>query len=673
MNSSKPASIKEAVANGWLRVALCQINTVVGDIAGNQTKILAALEQAEAANCALAVFPELAICGYPPEDLLLKRRFIADCAAAVEAIAENTASNSCFAIVGYPQQRPDDELVRGQPQLYNAAAVCGDGAIHAVVHKAHLPNYAVFDEHRYFAAGQPHQAIDIHDVRVGVSICEDLWVDDGAIRQIARSGSEIIININASPYHISKWDSRQSILEKRCQEHAQPFVYVNLVGGQDELVFDGMSAVFDATGELRARAPQFSEATLVVDVPIPALQPRQMPGTQAAGSAGPDAPSEPAESAPKRSKTKASLEFLGLVSSQSEDDPAQMSHSSEAMSATTAAQSAAQPTTATATNPAASQSAAVSQSVSTEAPLIAPKLEALAEIYEALKLGVKDYTSKNGFDRVCIGLSGGIDSSLVAAIAADALGAAQVHGVLMPSRYSSEHSVADAKQLCANLGLDYSIVPIEPAHSALLGMLDDHLDDLSAGLTEENLQSRIRGIVLMAFANARGWLNLTTGNKSESAVGYSTLYGDTAGAFAVIKDVWKQQVYALAQYRNQLASSQTGSTQPTIPQNVLSKPPSAELHPGQRDDATLPPYETLDPLLFALVEQDMTAQDLLIGGYDPQMITQIARLVDLAEYKRRQNPPGIRITKKAFGKDRRMPITHGYTGITDPELDPTGL
>ena len=639
MNSSKPASIKEAVSHGWLRVALCQINTVVGDIAGNKNKMLAALEQAEAANCALAVFPELSICGYPPEDLLLKRRFIADCAGAVEAIAASTASRNCFAIVGWPQLRPEDELVRGQPQLYNAAAVCGDGEIQTVVHKAHLPNYAVFDEHRYFAEGQPHQAIDIHDVRVGVSICEDLWVDGGAIRQIARSGSEIMININASPYHISKWDSRQSILEKRCQEHAQPFVYVNLVGGQDELVFDGMSAVFDATGELRARAPQFSEATLVVDVPIPALQPRQMPGTSTAGAAELGAAElgaadESAEPPSKRSKAKASLEFLGLVSSQPDDDPAQINHP--------------------------------------EAPLIVPKLEALAEIYEALKLGVKDYTSKNGFDRVCIGLSGGIDSSLVAAIATDALGAAQVHGVLMPSRYSSEHSVADAKQLCANLGLDYSIVPIEPAHSALLGMLDDHLDDLSAGLTEENLQSRIRGIVLMAFANARGWLNLTTGNKSESAVGYSTLYGDTAGAFAVIKDVWKQQVYALAQYRNQLASSQTSSVQPTIPQNVLAKPPSAELRPGQRDDATLPPYETLDPLLFALVEQDMTAQDLLIGGYDPQMITQIARLVDLAEYKRRQNPPGIRITQKAFGKDRRMPITHGYTGIADPDQDPTG-
>ena len=601
---------KNIASEGCLRVAMCQLNTTVGDITGNKASILNVLEQAEQDGCSLAVFPELTICGYPPEDLLFKSRFIADCAEAVEAIAKTTAGKNCYAIVGFPALRPETEIEYGQPRLYNAAAICGQGEIQAVTHKAHLPNYSVFDEQRYFASGKPHPPVEVNGVRVGVSICEDLWVDNGAVNQIARNGSEIIVNINASPYHINKWDSRQSVLEKRCLEHTQPFVYVNLVGGQDELVFDGMSAVFDASGRLYARALQFVEDYRVVDVPIPALQ-------ASLSSSGQDV------GVPKRSKTKASLDFLGLVASSSDEDidrqyPIDTSDKS----------------------------------------FIAPRLDPLGEIYEALKLGLKDYIHKTGFEKVCVGLSGGIDSSLVAAIAVDALGADKVHGVLMPSRYSSDHSVADAKQLCANFGIEHSIVPIEPAHSALESMLGEHLGDLSAGLTEENLQARIRGVIMMAYSNARSWLNLTTGNKSELAVGYSTLYGDTAGAFAVIKDVWKLQVYTLAEYRNQFAGSKN-----VIPENVLVKPPSAELSPGQRDDASLPPYETLDPMLFALVEQDMTAQDLLIGGNDPETVTRIARLIDISEYKRRQSPLGTRITQKAFGKDRRMPITNCYQGI----------
>lgn len=660
-----------------MRTALCQINTVVGDIGGNVARILDALGQAEAAGCALAVFPELTICGYPPEDLLMKPRFVADARAGLDEVAG--ASGECFAVVGFPAVREVggggavDGTADGQPRLYNAAAVCGRGRIQAIVHKTHLPNYAVFDEHRYFAEGQPHPPVEIGGVRVGVSICEDLWVDGGAIEQIAGAGadagagsesnagagSQLVVNINASPYHIGKWDRRRDLLEQRSRQYGQPFVYVNQVGGQDELVFDGMSAVFGgagggadgragdvSAGQLTARCAQFVEQIMVVDIEVPGAASEGEMGASGEASASPI----PAQIAPHL------------------------------------------------------------------APQIAPQLEPLSEIYEALKLGLSDYIKKNRFRDVCVGLSGGIDSSLVATIAADALGPDQVHGVLMPSRYSSEHSLADAKQLCLNLGIDHSVVPIEPAHQTLMEMLGPYLgggaggtgsdsagsdsdggtapaDGSDSGLTEENLQSRIRGIVLMAFANARGWLNLTTGNKSESAVGYSTLYGDTAGAFAVIKDVWKQQVYALAQHRNRRAA-ELGQT-PPIPESTLTKAPSAELRPDQRDDQSLPPYDQLDPLLEAIVERDLTGADLLGAGVragsgtgdgagaragagagagagadaDPELVARISRLVDLAEYKRRQNPPGIRITEKAFGKDRRMPITHGYLGMGDGTAD----
>ena len=571
-----------------LRVALCQLNTVVGDIDGNTKKICQTLAEAEDAGCCLAVFPELAICGYPPEDLLMKNRFIRDTTAALEKIAAQTSS--CFAIVGFPSRLEDSE----HRLLKNSAAVCGNGKILTVIDKTHLPNYAVFDEHRYFSEGQPCEPVEINtksgSVKVGVTICEDLWIEDGAVAKIVDFGAEVVININASPYHLSKWSRRQHLLESRSKEYGIPFVYVNQVGGQDELVFDGQSMVYDSSGGLLARCPQFCEAVQIVDVPVESV----------------DVP----------------------VASQ---------------------------------NP--------------QPYPIAPLLEPLAEIYEALKLGTSDYIAKNGFSDVCVGLSGGIDSSLVATIAADAVGPSRVHGVLMPSRYSSDHSLSDAKQLCINLGIDYRIMPIEPAHQALLDMLHESLsNDLGdLGLTEENLQSRIRGIVLMALANHQGWLNLTTGNKSESAVGYSTLYGDTAGAFAVIKDVWKQQVYALAQWRNAQLDSQADAqpdsqpAQPPIPPNVLTKAPSAELRPNQRDDETLPPYDVLDPILFALVEQDLTAGDMSESGYDPVLVARISKLIDTAEYKRRQNPPGIRITRKAFGKDRRMPITHKYLGIARSE------
>ena len=581
-----------------LRVALCQINTVVGDIAGNTEKIHQALAAAETEGCDLAVFPELAICGYPPEDLLMKRQFIADCQDALNQLA--AATEHCHLIAGFPSpsERPET-LPRLESRLYNSAAVCGGGQVISIADKTHLPNYAVFDEHRYFSEGSPAEPVLIHGVKVGVSICEDLWIDGGAISEIVWMGAEMVVNINASPYHIGKWGRRQHLLEKRWKEFEIPFVYVNQVGGQDELVFDGQSVAYSNHGQIIARCPQFREEVQIVEV--------ELEGDYL------DSPeTEPsAETEPRTDR---------LLSS--------------------------------------GNGAYQMQTVQAR---VAPLAETMEEIYEALKLGTSDYITKNGFTDVCVGLSGGIDSSLVAAIAADALDPQRVHGVLLPSRYSSEHSISDAESLCANLGIDHYELSIEPAHQAFLDMLAESLEEDDLGITEENLQSRIRGIVLMAFANYSGWLNLTTGNKSESAVGYSTLYGDTAGAFAVIKDVWKRQVYALAEWRNELAETR-GET-PPIPPYVLTKAPSAELRPDQRDDETLPPYDVLDPILFALVEQDLTVKELKQAGYDTGLVARISKLVDTAEYKRRQNPPGIRITRKAFGKDRRMPITHKYLGV----------
>ena len=591
-----------------LRVALCQINTVVGDIAGNTERIHQSLAAAETEGCDLAVFPELAICGYPPEDLLMKRQFIADCQDALHQLA--AATRHCYMIVGFPSpsERPET-LPRLESRLYNSAAVCGEGQVVSVADKTHLPNYAVFDEHRYFSEGSPSEPVLIHGVKVGVSICEDLWIDDGAISEIVWMGAEMVININASPYHIGKWGRRQHLLEKRWKEFEIPFVYVNQVGGQDELVFDGQSVVYNNHGQIIARCPQFREEIQIAEI--------EMEGDYIFGA---EHDVSPAESATPSEAGSAVLE-----------DQLQRKSSLSQLDYHVAPGS------------------------------VAPLAEAMEEIYEALKLGTSDYITKNGFTDVCVGLSGGIDSSLVAAIAADALGPQRVHGVLLPSRYSSEHSISDAEALCANLGIDHYELSIEPAHQAFLDMLKESLEEEDLGITEENLQSRIRGIVLMAFANYSGWLNLTTGNKSESAVGYSTLYGDTAGAFAVIKDVWKQQVYALAEWRNELAD--TRGEIPPIPPDVLTKAPSAELRLDQKDEDSLPPYDVLDPILFALVEQDITAIELKQAGYDARLVTRISKLVDTAEYKRRQNPPGIRITSKAFGKDRRMPITHKYQGV----------
>jgi NAD+ synthase (glutamine-hydrolysing) len=567
-----------------LRVALCQLNPVVGDLGGNTERIMAALNDADEAGADLAVFPELAITGYPPEDLLLKPGFVADNLAALSKVA--AATERCAAVVGFVDEQLD---------LYNAAAVCAAGEVRGVYHKQELPNYAVFDEQRYFASGRgATQLFGIGGVRVGVSICEDAWNPQGPIAAQAAAGAELVININASPYYMDRVTDREQMLATRAADASCVLVYLNCVGGQDELVFDGASLVFDATGRLLASLPQFVEEVAVVDLDVRPVYRKRLLDPRGHHSS-PPLPLSEVTSEPRLAPDVPRLPLPRAV-----------------------------------------------------------RLSPEAEVYQALVTGTCDYVRKNGFSDVEIGLSGGIDSSLVAVIAADALGAEHVHGVSLPSRFSSEGSSTDAAQLALNLGIDYRVVSIEAAHAALLDMLAPSFADLPPGLTEENLQSRIRGVVLMALSNKLGWLVLTTGNKSEAAVGYSTLYGDTAGGFAVIKDVPKMLVYRLSAWRNQQGPA------PVIPEAVLTKPPSAELRPDQRDDQSLPPYEVLDPVLLAYVEGDLTASELVDAGYDPELVRRVVRLVDLAEYKRRQTPPGVRVTPKAFGRDRRMPITNRY-------------
>ncbi len=541
---------------GRPRVALCQINTVVGDLDANVARIVAAMKDVDLHRCDLAVFPELTITGYPPEDLLLKPGFIADNLHALETVAAATAEVSATVVVGY---------VEGSGPLHNAAAVCANGAVVGTYRKRLLPNYAVFDEQRYFSPGEGNPPLfDIAGVTVGVSICEDVWFPSGPVARMADAGAELVVNLNASPFHAGRVEQREAMLARRSSENSCALVYVNQVGGQDELVFDGASMVFDARGTLIARAPQFVEHLQVLDIDV--------------GVRGSDV-----------------------------DE-------------------------------------------------IAPRSGAVEEIYGALVLGTRDYVAKNGFTDVVIGMSGGIDSSLVAVVAVDALGPEHVHGVSMPSRFSSEGSKHDAADLAQRLGMSLRTIPIEPAHSAFLTMLHPSLGDRPPNLTEENLQSRIRGVVLMALSNEHGWMVLTTGNKSEMAVGYSTLYGDTAGGFAVIKDVPKTLVYELCRYRNGVGGAAL------INEDVLTKPPSAELRADQRDDQSLPPYEVLDPIIEAYVERDLTRAELEKAGFDPALVARVTRLVDIAEYKRRQTPPGVRVTPKAFGKDRRLPITNRYNG-----------
>lgn len=573
-----------------LRIALAQINPTVGDLDGNLAKLLDAYARAEAAGCDIVAYPELSITGYPPEDLVLKPGFVADNLTVLEKFA--AATGECAAVVGFVDAGRD---------LHNAAAVCVRGGVAGTYHKRHLPNYAVFDEQRYFTPGtgelggsDPLELYEIGGVKVGISICEDIWSPFGPLAAQAAGGAELSININASPYHWEKDTGRERMVATRAQDAHTAIVYVNQVGGQDELVFDGGSFVVDAEGRLLARAPQFVEDLMVVDVPIPPVYRGRLLD-------------------PRGRRSEAQLPVVPVSeSSRSRDEVV-------------------------------------------ESPIAEP-LDSHRELYDALVLGTRDYLGKNGFTDVVIGLSGGIDSTLVACIAADAIGAEHVHGVSMPSRYSSDHSKDDARQLAENLGIEYRTISIEPAFQAYLDMLEPSFDGREPALTYENIQSRCRGQLLMALSNEFGWMVLTTGNKSELAVGYFTIYGDSVGGYAVIKDVLKLDVYELCRYVNRTAGREV------IPANVISKPPSAELRPDQRDDQSLPPYEVLDPILELYVEQDRTANEIVEMGHDEALVRRITRLVDIAEYKRRQSPPGVRVSPKAFGKDRRMPITHGYRG-----------
>jgi NAD+ synthase (glutamine-hydrolysing) len=568
----------------YLRLAAAQLNTVVGDLSGNVDQILAALSAAEAAGADICVVPELAIPGYPPEDLLLKPAFVADNLAALEKVA--AASGQCAIVVGYVGATPSGS------GLSNAAAICAGGRVIGTYRKRCLPNYGVFDEQRWFVSSDETPTLyAVAGAWVGISVCEDVWFPDGPVAQQGRAGADIVVNLNASPYNRGRRNERVAMLRGRVAEAGCAIAYVNQVGGQDELVFDGDSLIVGADGTLLASGAQFAPDLVIVDIPLPE-------GGRAAGA-----------KLPRVVATEPSPERPG--------DPQPVLR-----------------------------------------PTLRPPLSDEAEVYAALVLGTRDYLGKNGFSEAVIGLSGGIDSSLVATVAVDALGAAHVHGISMPSRYSSDGSRDDAGALASLLGIDLRVVPIEEAHVAFTSMLATVLGREPSGLTDENLQSRLRGVLLMGVSNAKGWIVLTTGNKSEMATGYSTLYGDSAGGFAVIKDVPKTLVYDLCRYRNTKAVLE-GLPAP-IPDSVLDKPPSAELRPDQRDDQSLPPYEELDPVLQGYVERDRTAPDLVAEGFDPAVVDRVVRLVDGAEYKRRQMPPGVRITTKAFGKDRRMPITNHY-------------
>jgi NAD+ synthase (glutamine-hydrolysing) len=563
-----------------LRIGLAQLNTVVGDIDGNASRIIELMDRANASGCDIVAFPELAITGYPPEDLLLRSGFVDDVRAALDRII--AASSSCTAVVGFVEQglasresadhgevtKTSQAVVR--PVLFNAAAVMSNGSLDGVYRKRELPNYSVFDEARYFVSGDgPIPVFEAQGVRFGVSICEDAWIEDGPIAELGSRSVQLVVNINASPFNVGKSQARAAVVAERAREAAAPIAYVNQVGGQDELVFDGDSMVMSANGVLLARASRFVEDLCVVDIDI----------------ANADLATE-----------RPPIDQTGIAETLIEE----------------------------------------------------------AEVWNALVLATRDFVIKNRFSDVVIGLSGGVDSALVAAIAADAVGPEHVHGVLMPSRYSSDHSIFDAVALAENLGVEYRTIAIEPGHAALMEMLSSSYDGQSIGLAEENLQSRLRAVTLMGLSNAFGWLLLNTGNKSESSVGYSTLYGDSAGGYAVIKDVSKLLVYRLCRYRNELAGREL------IPETVLVKPPSAELRPDQRDDQSLPPYEELDPILAMYVEGDHSVEEIIAAGHDPAVVQRIVGLVDLAEYKRRQSPPGPRVTSKAFGKDRRLPIVNRY-------------
>jgi NAD+ synthase (glutamine-hydrolysing) len=575
-----------------MRIALCQMNAVVGDIAGNERSIGEAIASARDGGAQLVLFPELAITGYPPEDLLLKEHFLADARAAVERVAAE--ATGLAVVLGFPE-RADD--------VYNAAAVLADGSVQAIYRKVRLPNYGVFDEMRYFQSGPGGAIAEIDGVKVGLTICEDIWVPGAPAGDEALAGATLIVNISASPYQLGKGARRERMVAQRAADNIAAVAFCALVGGQDELIFDGHSFVCDHNGEVIARAPQFGEHVLFCDIDTSAAASARLRDTRRR---------------PAARTAQAEVPTIARTGSAGPDEA-----SAEAGGD------------------------------------IAPLMDPDAEVYAALVLATRDYVTKNGFERVVIGLSGGVDSALVLLIAVDALGADRVTCVTMPSRYSSEGTRSDAKTLADNLGVELRELAIQGPMEAYDELLADSFEGREPDLTEENLQARIRGNLLMALSNKFGWLVLTTGNKSEMSVGYSTLYGDSAGGFAVIKDVPKLMVYRLVAERGRRDPDMGGWD---VMDTIVTRPPSAELRADQRDEDSLPPYEVLDRILEGYVEQDLGREQLVARGLPAEDVDRIIRLVDLSEYKRRQNPPGPKVTSKAFGRDRRVPITNRYGG-----------
>jgi NAD+ synthase (glutamine-hydrolysing) len=587
---------------GLLKLALCQLNPTVGDIAGNERKIVDGLDAARAAGAQLILFPELAVTGYPPEDLLLKEHFLAEARAALERIA--TRADGMVALVGFPE-RSDD--------VYNACAVVADGAVQAIYRKVFLPNYGVFDEQRYFQSGAGGATVEIDGIKVGLTVCEDIWAPGPPETDEALSGASLIVNISASPYHAGKGLERERMLIQRARDSLAIVAFCALVGGQDELVFDGHSVVVDQQGAVIARAAQFQEELLLATV--------DPEGPRGARLRDP-------RHRPALRRRPTEVPVIARLELQRPPEEPEREAQGDGPDA---------------------GEASVGGSV-------AALLDPTAEVYAALVLGLRDYVEKNGFRHVVLGLSGGIDSALVAAIAVDALGPQRVAVVVMPSPYSSEGTQADARQLARNLGVEALELPIAPMMESYELALAETFADRGPDLTEENLQARIRGNLLMALSNKFGWLVLTTGNKSEMAVGYSTLYGDSAGGFAVIKDCLKTLVYELARHRNACCEN------PVIPVSILGRAPSAELREDQRDEDSLPPYDVLDPILSGYIDEDLGRTQLIRLGFSAGDVDRVVALVDRAEYKRRQAPPGIKITTRAFGRDRRMPITNRYGG-----------
>ncbi|MFC2039633.1 NAD+ synthase [Chloroflexota bacterium] len=573
-----------------LRLGMAQINTTVGDFVGNTGKILENMALARIHGVDVLTFPEMAVSGYPPEDLLFRRRFVEENRKCLDEIIGQTEGTTV--IIGFIDATPAGN--------HNAAAVAVDGRLMGVYHKVILPNYGVFDENRYFQSGNECPVYTIGGVKLGISICEDIWFEDGPAVAGVLAGAEIMLNISASPYYVGKYAEREQMLKNRAVENLAVCAYNNLVGGQDELVFDGGSTIIDETGRVVARGRQFAEDLVIADIDTSPLDSARQQSA--------------AWQARHQKSPVRGLEVVRVVVSEA---------------------------------PFADNKPTVPND-----PVVL--YEPTAEVYHALATGTGDYIRKNGFTKVLVGMSGGIDSALVAAIAADAIGPENVLGVTMPSRYSSDHSVKDSVALAENLGLKLMHIPIEPSFEAYLEMLEPVFKGTEPNVAEENLQARIRGTLLMAISNKFGYLLLTTGNKSEMATGYATLYGDMAGGFAVIKDVPKTLVYRLAEYRNELAGREY------LPMAIIEKAPSAELRPDQFDSDSLPPYDWLDGVLQKYIEEDCSVEEIAALGFDQATVERTARLVDISEYKRRQAPPGVKISVRAFGRDRRLPITNRF-------------